>query len=334
MGSSSASVELNLSLKPSYVPKTIANLLTDLSKVGNASDKLAVLNDYINQYEEELNSIVAFKRQLPQCMLLLMEALDTLRIEFMNIKNGMESEATAGRPLMEFLAIKRKHYEEKQTDVSAADQKYNNKGKSCLMSSSYQLWNSNHENKKQKTFMDFIQVRNQNPISFKESSFRSSLAENGFSSRENNIRGSHSRFASVGTNNGHVGLNLKADDQSLNYYPRPLTQPIWKNNRRTWSAELHARFVEALNLLGGIEVATPKQIREVMQVEGLTNDQVKSHLQKYRLHCRRLPAGRYAECMVNFQDPWHPQIYLSDPLASEDSDENNSKAEGSPSRKS
>ncbi|PPD80359.1 hypothetical protein GOBAR_DD22731 [Gossypium barbadense] len=37
-------------------------------------------------------------------------------------------------------------------------------------------------------------------------------------------------------------------------------------------------------------VATPKQIRELMQVDGLTNDEVKSHLQKYQLHTRRLPA--------------------------------------------
>lgn len=28
-----------------------------------------------------------------------------------------------------------------------------------------------------------------------------------------------------------------------------------------------------------IAVATPKQIRELMRVEGLTNDEVKSHLQ-------------------------------------------------------
>ncbi|KAH7278508.1 hypothetical protein KP509_38G044700 [Ceratopteris richardii] len=57
--------------------------------------------------------------------------------------------------------------------------------------------------------------------------------------------------------------------------------------RRCWSAELHRRFVHALQQLGGSEVATPKQIRELMKVDGLTNDEVKSHLQKYRLHTRR-----------------------------------------------
>lgn len=57
--------------------------------------------------------------------------------------------------------------------------------------------------------------------------------------------------------------------------------------RRCWSPELHGRFLEALKQLGGAHVATPKQIRELMKEEGLTNDEVKSHLQKYRLHTRR-----------------------------------------------
>lgn len=57
--------------------------------------------------------------------------------------------------------------------------------------------------------------------------------------------------------------------------------------RRCWSPELHRRFVSALQQLGGSQVATPKQIRELMKVDGLTNDEVKSHLQKYRLHTRR-----------------------------------------------
>jgi SHAQKYF class myb-like DNA-binding protein len=33
-------------------------------------------------------------------------------------------------------------------------------------------------------------------------------------------------------------------------------------------------------------VATPKQIRELMKVDGLTNDEVKSHLQVGALHER------------------------------------------------
>ncbi|KAI3733997.1 hypothetical protein L6452_13457 [Arctium lappa] len=58
--------------------------------------------------------------------------------------------------------------------------------------------------------------------------------------------------------------------------------------RRCWSPELHRRFLHALQQLGGAHVATPKQIRELMKVDGLTNDEIKSHLQKYRLHTRRL----------------------------------------------
>uniref|UniRef100_A0A0A9CL96 HTH myb-type domain-containing protein n=1 Tax=Arundo donax TaxID=35708 RepID=A0A0A9CL96_ARUDO len=64
-------------------------------------------------------------------------------------------------------------------------------------------------------------------------------------------------------------------------------QEAQRKARRCWSPELHRRFVAALQRLGGAQVATPKQIRELMKVDGLTNDEVKSHLQKYRLHTRR-----------------------------------------------
>ncbi|GER35679.1 homeodomain-like superfamily protein [Striga asiatica] len=64
-------------------------------------------------------------------------------------------------------------------------------------------------------------------------------------------------------------------------------QQLQRKQRRCWSPELHRLFVDALQNLGGAEVATPKQIREHMKVEGLTNDEVKSHLQKYRIHVRR-----------------------------------------------
>ncbi|KAL6622530.1 hypothetical protein ACP70R_032409 [Stipagrostis hirtigluma subsp. patula] len=67
-------------------------------------------------------------------------------------------------------------------------------------------------------------------------------------------------------------------------------QQAQRKARRCWSPELHRRFVAALQRLGGAQVATPKQIRELMKVDGLTNDEVKSHLQKYRLHTRRASA--------------------------------------------
>ncbi|XP_042455493.1 probable transcription factor KAN2 isoform X3 [Zingiber officinale] len=52
--------------------------------------------------------------------------------------------------------------------------------------------------------------------------------------------------------------------------------------RMRWTSILHARFVHAVDLLGGHERATPKSILELMDVTDLTLPHVKSHLQMYR----------------------------------------------------
>eukprot|EP00250_Pteridium_aquilinum_P003548 c13857_g1_i1 orf=417-1958(+) len=72
--------------------------------------------------------------------------------------------------------------------------------------------------------------------------------------------------------------------------------------RRSWSPDLHRLFLDTLHKLGGAQ-ATPKQIRELMKIEGLTNDEVKSHLQKYRLHARRLGSSPASSSQVPDVDP-------------------------------
>nr|QSD99546.1 MYB family transcription factor [Melilotus albus] len=59
-----------------------------------------------------------------------------------------------------------------------------------------------------------------------------------------------------------------------------------KKPRFVWDNELHKKFVSIVNLLG-IDKAYPKKIRDLMNVEGLTRENVASHLQKYRLSLKR-----------------------------------------------
>ncbi|KAL6007356.1 hypothetical protein ACLOJK_032853 [Asimina triloba] len=60
-----------------------------------------------------------------------------------------------------------------------------------------------------------------------------------------------------------------------------------RKKRFIWTTDLHAQFLKAIEELG-FDKAIPKRILEIMNIPGLTRQNIASHLQKYRLYIRRL----------------------------------------------
>ena len=65
-----------------YVPKTIDELVGQVSMIGNVAEKLLKLDDYVTKLEDEMKKIDAFKRELPLCMLLLNDGRFSLSFFF------------------------------------------------------------------------------------------------------------------------------------------------------------------------------------------------------------------------------------------------------------
>ncbi|KAL1550778.1 hypothetical protein AAHA92_18702 [Salvia divinorum] len=65
-----------------------------------------------------------------------------------------------------------------------------------------------------------------------------------------------------------------------------------KKPKVIWNNALHYRFLEAIRSIG-LERAVPKKILQVMDVPGLTRENVASHLQKYRMFLKRVSDASY-----------------------------------------
>ncbi|KAF3442173.1 hypothetical protein FNV43_RR16089 [Rhamnella rubrinervis] len=96
-----------------------------------------------------------------------------------------------------------------------------------------------------------------------------------------------------------------------------------KRPRLVWTPQLHKRFVDAVAHLG-IKNAVPKTIMQLMSVDGLTRENVASHLQKYRLYLKRMQglsagtaggaAGAGAGALAASADPATDHLFASSPV--------------------
>ncbi|KAI3830272.1 hypothetical protein L1987_04409 [Smallanthus sonchifolius] len=83
-----------------------------------------------------------------------------------------------------------------------------------------------------------------------------------------------------------------------------------KRPRLVWTPQLHKRFVDAVAHLG-IKNAVPKTIMQLMSVDGLTRENVASHLQKYRLYLKRMQG---LSSTGSAGDPATDHLFASSPV--------------------
>ncbi|KAL2528432.1 Homeodomain-like superfamily protein [Forsythia ovata] len=268
------------------VPKKISEILKEVSFIDDFSKKLSMLEFHVHAMELEMTKIDAFKRELPHSMSLLKDAIERLKEE------GLQWKGKDVEPVMEQLISLKSNYEE-DGGVKRSNDCIDKKN----WMSSAQLWSTPVH------YGNNFDIRNQDSILHQK--LRYNKEENG-TGKENKFQaGNYMKGVGAfvpfqrpcnGTVEEENGMIVPVHSLSLSISgncraQQQQQQQLQKKQRRCWSPELHKRFVSALHQLGGAQVATPKQIRELMKVDGLTNDEVKSHLQKYRLHIRKLPTS-------------------------------------------
>ncbi|KAK4409744.1 Transcription factor HHO5 [Sesamum angolense] len=236
---------------------------------GSCKETSEEVDVHVQELEEELRKIDAFKRELPNCMLLLTDAIERLkrrRRELELLKRGSEGD--------EMAAEVSNHFTINKNWMSSAQLW---KHDSVFQLTSRYEEGEGNRSEKQCQGCNF-KNRGGAFVPFKKPSGATMKEEKGAAP----VHGVSLSVAEVEA----IDWGVKGYGRSGR--SRPQQQEQQRKQRRCWSPELHQRFVDALHHLGGPRTATPKQIRELMKVDGLTNDEVKSHLQKYRIHIRKL----------------------------------------------
>ncbi|KAI4969625.1 hypothetical protein ZWY2020_000539 [Hordeum vulgare] len=93
--------------------------------------------------------------------------------------------------------------------------------------------------------------------------------------------------AAKSTNSGN---KINEGDHSSKNKESTCISTTQKKRRVEWTIELHNKFLEAINQIG-LDRAVPKKILELMHVDYLTRESIASHLQKYRLHLKKVKSN-------------------------------------------
>ncbi|CDY13584.1 BnaA06g33390D [Brassica napus] len=257
-------------------------MIKSLSNMKNYNEKREKCCEYIEALEEERRKINVFQRELPLCLELVTQAIEAYKKEISGTTTDTLygqpecSEQTTGEcgPVLDlFLPIKQSSAstdeEEEEEEVDEDDDveheshdtgiDFVDKNMKSEWLKSVQLWNQ----------PEAVPVSKWERSQQETQTLVEPIKEN------DNGAGGSARQKTEAERGGSGGSGGSSSRRGQ------------RKQRRCWSHELHRRFLNALKQLGGPHVATPKQIRELMKVDGLTNDEVKSHLQKYRLHTRR-----------------------------------------------
>jgi SHAQKYF class myb-like DNA-binding protein len=103
--------------------------------------------------------------------------------------------------------------------------------------------------------------------------------------------GPHGSLSMMGYPCGVGGVGSHVGGMNLSPGPMDNTGGEYQQKRRfVWTPDLHQRFEAACNQLG-LDNAKPKSILRLMNVDGLTKANIKSHLQKYRCMMQKRSAA-------------------------------------------
>ncbi|KAH0674930.1 hypothetical protein KY285_022731 [Solanum tuberosum] len=263
---------------------------------------------YIDALEQERTKIQVFSRELPLCLELVTQAIESHKQQLSGTTteynlNAQSTECSDDEhtssdvPVLEEFIPLKSTFSHEDEDEDDEENQYH-KSKSLIINNNNNTSNSTSSKdtkNKKSDWLRSVQLWNQtsDPTPKEELTPKKvsvvEVKKNGSGGAFHPFKKEKNAVAAVETT-PTSGVVLTATDSSTAENgggSKKEDKDGQRKQRRCWSPELHRRFLHALQQLGGSHVATPKQIRELMKVDGLTNDEVKSHLQKYRLHTRR-----------------------------------------------